>query len=229
MDSLFRHASALLAALLFSAFSSSLRAQESAPASQPAAAEPEPAAPQPEAAMKLWDLQFAKRVCESVNRTPLKKGLGRSGTGWIDSMDKKGHQVMVIGRRDCKGWTPIRTVWEADAEGNALCKEATYFKKGDEYNWRFAPTTLHWADFSDGFGVFDMPKIMPGFEGSYPTAMKNMGNFVVFFSAVGYVALKNNIDWTCDGGETAKIQKEVSKIDRKDMEKNLKGAELLQP
>ena len=85
--------------------------------------------------------------------------------------------------------------------------------------WKFEPTSLHWADFSDGFGTFDMPKIMSGFVGPYGTAMNNLGNFEIFFAVAGQLALDKKVDWACTGLDAKDMADEIKDIDRADMRK----------
>lgn len=180
-----------------------------------------------QAPMKFMGPEFSKLLCESMNQTGAKKGLGRQGTGWIDSMDKKGEQVLVMGRRDCTGWTPMRFVWKADAQGDAVCVEARPLKKGDSYNWAMAPTTPQWVDFSDGFGVFDMPKVMKGFQGSYASAMNNIANFNFLFATTGYLAFAHQVDWSCNGTDMKEVNEAIADVDKADMKALLKGSAFL--
>ncbi len=173
--------------------------------------------------MKLLDPAFAAELCKAWNQTSLPSNLGRSGSGWIDSADSKGRQVLVVARRDCKGWRRVQLVIEVDAKGQAMCTSGGAWNGKDKFTWRFEPTTLHWADFSDGFGTFDMPKIMSGFVGPYGTAMKNLGNFGVFFAATGKLALDKKVDWACDGADPKDVAEEVADIDRADMNEVLAG------
>ena len=177
-------------------------------------------APAQAAPMRLLDAAFAGQLCRAWNDSSLPKNLGRSGSGWIDSSDSKGRQILVVSRRDCSGWTPVQLVIEADEKGQARCVSGDAYKSG-KVQWRFAPTTEQWADFADGFGMLDMPGIMPGFEGSYTTAANNMGAFEVFFAAAGKVALDGGVDWTCKGADAEDVAEEVAEIDRAAMAKIL--------
>jgi len=169
---------------------------------------------------RLLDAAFAGELCRAWNDTSLPKNLGRAGSGWIDSSDSEGKQILVVSRRDCSGWTPIQLIIEADAKGEARCTSGGAHK-GGKVQWRFAPTTEQWADFADGFGMLDMPKIMSGFEGSYTTAANNMGAFEVFFAAAGKVALDGGVDWQCKGADAEDVSEELADIDRSAMAKIL--------
>lgn len=171
------------------------------------------------AQMKLLDKAFAAELCQAWNKSKLPQKLGRSGSGWIDSADSQGKQVMVMSRRDCTGWTKVQLVIEADDKGLARCSSGGVYDGKQKMTWKFEPTTLHWADFSDGFGTFDMPKIMNGFVGPYGTAMNNLSHFGTFFAVVGRLALAKKVDWNCAGADAADVADEVKDIDRKDMNK----------
>ncbi len=132
--------------------------------------------------LKFMSGPFANKLCVAWNKTALPKKLGRSGSKWIDSAGSKGRQVIVINRRDCSGWKKVQLVIEATSSGDARCVKGGVFS-GGKYQWKFEPTTVHWVDFTDGFGAMKMPKIMKGFVGPYGTAMKNIGNFELFFAA----------------------------------------------
>ena len=71
--------------------------------------------------MKMLDAAYTTELCKAWNKSSLPKRLARSGSGWIDSADSKGRQVLVINRRDCKGWKKVQLVIEADAKGQAMC------------------------------------------------------------------------------------------------------------
>ncbi len=176
--------------------------------------------------MKLLDVAFSKKVCDGWNQTSLPKKVGRKGSGWIDSADSKGIQKIVVTRKDCKGWKKVQLVIKANEAGEAKCVEAGAFD-GKAFQWKFEPSTVHWADFSDGFGAFKMPKIMSGFVGPYGTAMKNIGNFQIFFAMVGYVAQKNKVDWSCKGADMEDVNDEIKGIDQADMKAILKGMAVL--
>ncbi len=165
---------------------------------------------------RFLDPDFAAALCRAWNDSALPRALGRQGSGWIDSAGSEGRQVMVMSRRDCTGWTPVRLVVEADAAGDARCTEGGAFA-GGPFQWRFEPTTLQWADFADGFGVMDMPGIMSGFVGPYATAASNISEFGAFFAVTGDLALRLGVDWTCEGADPAKVRREVERIDREDM------------
>ena len=179
------------------------------------------------AAPRLLDVNFAKAICDGWNKTSLPTKVGRSGSGWIDSANSKGKQVLVVNRRDCSDWKPNRLVIEADNSGRAMCTNSGTFS-GGKYQWKFEPTTEQWADFTDGFGFFKMPKIMKGFVGPYSTAMNNIGSFEVFFAMVGYTALKSDLDWQCVGADADDVVAAVADIDRGDMRGILKGMKILE-
>jgi len=179
------------------------------------------------AAPKLLDGGFAKSVCDGWNKTSLPKKVGRAGSGWVDSAGSKGKQVVVINRRDCVGWKKVQLVIEANEQGDAVCKSAGLHKASDSFQWKFEPTTEQWADFTDGFGALKMPGIMKGFVGPYGTAMKNIGNFEVFFAMVGFTALKENVNWECKGADMEDVKEEVADIDKADMRATLKGMAIL--
>jgi hypothetical protein len=170
--------------------------------------------------VRLLDATYTSQLCESWNATSLPAALGRSGSGWIDSAGSEGHQVIVISRRDCTGWPKVQLVIEADEAGNAMCSSGGAHS-GGELQWQFTPTTAQWADFTDGFGVMQMPGIMSGFIGPYPVAASNIGNFEVFFAAAGRLALDLGVDWSCEGADADKVRAEVEDIDRADMAKIL--------
>ncbi len=165
---------------------------------------------------QLLDAAFAADLCEAWNQTSLPKKLGRSGSEWIDSADSRGSQTRVVSRRDCQGWGKVQLTIAADANGQARCVSGGAYK-GEAFQWKFEPTTAQWADFTDGFGYFDMPTIMSGFTGPYHTAAANLSNFEIFFAAAGKVALDEQVDWTCSGADAKTVQSEISKIDKKDM------------
>ncbi len=171
--------------------------------------------------LKLMSAPFARKLCAAWNSTALPRKLGRSGSKWIDSAKSKGRQVIVISRRDCKGWKKVQLVIEADGSGQARCVSGGAFK-GGKYQWKFEPTTEHWADFTDGFGAMKMPKIMKGFVGPYGTAMKNIGNFELFFAAAGNLAIKTGATWYCAGADRDDVKDEIKDIDLKDMKKILR-------
>jgi hypothetical protein len=179
------------------------------------------AAPAQADPVRLLDAPYTARLCEAWNGTSLPAALGRSGSGWIDSAGSEGRQVIVISRRDCEGWPKVQLVIEADEAGQAVCRSGGAFP-GGELQWRFTPTTEQWADFSDGFGVMQMPGIMSGFIGPYPVAAANIGNFEVFFAAAGRLALELDVDWSCDGADAEDVAEEVADIDREDMAAILK-------
>ncbi len=165
---------------------------------------------------QLLDPAFAADLCTAWNATELPSLLGRSGSGWIDSAGSTGTQTMVISRRDCSGWSKVQLTLAADESGNATCLAGGAFI-GAAFQWKFEPTTKQWADFTDGFGVMQMPGIMKGFVGPYDTAAANIGSFEIFFAAAGKLALDSGVDWTCDGADADAVAKEVSHIDRGDM------------
>ena len=169
--------------------------------------------------MKMLDAAYTADLCQAWNKSSLPKRVGRSGSGWIDSAGSKGKQVLVINRRDCKGWKKVQLVIEADAKGQAMCVSGGAFDGKQKLTWKFEPTSLHWADFSDGFGTFDMPKIMKGFVGPYGTAMNNLGNFEIFFAVAGKLALDKKVDWSCTGLDAKDMADEIKDIDRGDMNK----------
>jgi len=195
-------------------------------AAKPAAAKPataKPAAAKPAARMRLLDSAYTAALCKAWNGTRLPAKLGRAGSGWIDSNDSEGRQVIVINRRDCDGWKKVRLVIEADPKGNARCTSGGAYDGKSPLQWKFEPTTEQWADFSDGFGAAKMPGIMRGFEGAYGTAMSNIGNFEIFFAAAGKLALDRKVDWECKGADMEDVREEVADIDRKDMQQILSG------
>ena len=169
--------------------------------------------------MKMLDAAYAADLCQSWNKSSLPKRVGRSGSGWIDSADSKGQQVLVINRKDCKGWKKVQLVIKADAKGQAMCVSGGAFDGKQKLTWKFEPSSLHWADFSDGFGTFDMPKIMKGFVGPYGTAMNNLGNFEIFFAVAGKLALDKKVDWACTGADAKDVADEIKDIDLDDMRK----------
>lgn len=170
---------------------------------------------------QLLDAAYAADLCQAWNDTALPAKLGRNGSEWIDSAGSKGSQRMIVSRRDCSNWQKVELNIVADASGNASCTSGGVFSGGD-FQWKFEPTTAQWADFTDGFGYFDMPKIMNGFVGPYPTAAANLGNFEIFFAAAGKMALENQVEWNCDGADEDEVGKELAKIDRNDMVKILR-------
>ena len=174
---------------------------------------------------KLLDVDFAQELCKGWNKTSLPAKLGRAGSGWIDSADSKGKQTVVINRRDCKAWKKVQLVIEANDKGEAMCTSAG--AASGKFQWKFEPTTEQWADFTDGFGALKMPGIMKGFVGPYGTAMKNIGNFEVFFALAGYIALQNNVSWACEGADAEDVKEEVADIDQGDMKATLKGMAIL--
>lgn len=215
----------LFAGVAFAAPPAAKPAPPTAPAAKPAPPKAPAAKPAPPA-IRLMDARFAKLMCKGWNRTSLPKKLGRAGSQWIDQAGSKGRQVLVVSRRDCKRWRKVQLVIEADAKGNARCTSAGAFR-GGKYQWKFEPKTIHWADFTDGFGSLKMPKIMSGFVGPYSTAMNNIGNFEVFFAMSGYLALKHKVDWMCVGADKADVKEEVADIDKGDMRKILRGMAIL--
>jgi hypothetical protein len=166
--------------------------------------------------VRLLDASYTGKLCEAWNGTSLPAALGRSGSGWIDSAGSVGRQLIVISRRDCTDWPKVQLLIEADDAGQALCLGGGAFP-GGELQWQFTPTTEQWADFTDGFGVMQMPGIMSGFVGPYGVAASNIGNFEVFFAAAGKLALDLDVDWTCAGADAEKVAGEVADIDREDM------------
>ncbi len=166
--------------------------------------------------IKLLDANYATQLCQAWNQTSLPSALGRSGSQWIDSADSEGRQTMVISRRDCTGWSKVYLTIEADEAGNASCTSGGTWSEGD-FQWQFTPTTPQWADFTDGFGVTQMPGIMKGFVGPYGVAAKNIKNFEIFFAMAGRLALDGGVDWSCEGADAEKVQREVADIDREDM------------
>ena len=177
--------------------------------------------------VKLLDAEFAKALCDGWNKTTLPAKLGRKGSEWIDSADSKGKQVVVINRRDCKGGQRVALTIKANEAGEAKCTAGAIHKKSDAFQWKFEPTTEQWADFTDGFGMMKMPGIMKGFVGPYSTAMKNIGNFEVFFALAGHLALKHNVSWECNGADAEDVKEEVADIDKDDMKAILKGMAIL--
>jgi len=166
--------------------------------------------------VRLLDATYTAKLCESWNGTSLPTDLGRAGSGWIDSAGSEGSQVIVISRRDCTDWSKVELVIVADDNGQAVCQSGGVHT-GPDLQWQFTPTTQQWADFTDGFGVMQMPGIMSGFVGPYGVAASNIGNFEIFFAAAGKLALDLNVDWTCDGADAEKVASEVADIDRADM------------
>ena len=179
-------------------------------------------------AVDFLDAEFAGMICNGWNQTTLPHDLGRNGSSWIDSADSRGRQVMVVTRRDCDGWRSIKLVIEANGSGDAVCNpgESGRFS-GGPFQWQFEPTSRHWADFTDGFGASAMPRIMRGFEGPYPTAMNNIGNFETFFAMVGYVAQQSNANWECSGANMSRINEEWADVDWGDTRSILRGMDLL--
>ncbi len=165
---------------------------------------------------RLLDAGYTAQLCEAWNQTSLPAALGRSGSGWIDSADSEGRQLIIVSRRDCTGWSKVQLVIEADEGGQAVCRQGGAFE-GGELQWQFTPTTEQWADFTDGFGVMQMPGIMKGFVGPYSVAAANIGNFEVFFAAAGKLALDLGVDWSCEGADAADVASEIEDIDREDM------------
>jgi len=170
---------------------------------------------------KMLDAEYTSALCDAWNNTSLPTNLGRKGSEWIDSAGSKGTQKMVISRRDCSGWQKVSLTITADANGNASCTTGGAHD-GSDYQWKFEPTTEQWADFTDGFGVFDMPGIMTGFVGPYPTAAANIANFEVFFAAAGKTALDMKADWACNGADAGDVNEAIEDIDMDDMRKILK-------
>ncbi len=166
--------------------------------------------------VRLLDTTYTAKLCEAWNGTSLPAALGRSGSGWIDSAGSEGSQIIVISRRDCTAWPKVQLVIEADDAGAAMCTSGGAHG-GGELQWQFTPTTEQWADFTDGFGVMQMPGIMSGFIGPYPVAAANIGNFEVFFAAAGKLALDLGVDWTCEGADAEDVAEEVADIDQADM------------
>jgi len=166
--------------------------------------------------MKLLDSAYTSALCSAWNTTALPQKLGRSGSAWVDSAGSKGSQIIVINRRDCSDWKAVQLHIKADESGAAKCVEGGTFAGGD-FQWRFQPTTEQWADFTDGFGVMQMPGIMDGFKGPYPTAAANVANFEIFFALAGKIALENQVDWTCAGADADAVVKELKSIDQSDM------------
>lgn len=167
-------------------------------------------------AAKLLDPAFASALCTAWNASKLPALLGRNGSGWIDSADSEGKQKMVISRRDCADWPKVQLVIEVDAGGAASCTSGGAYDGGG-YQWKFEPTTSQWADFTDGFGVMQMPGIMKGFVGPYGTAMNNIGSFGMFFAATGKLALESSASWACTGGDPDEINRAVAGIDKAKM------------
>jgi hypothetical protein len=165
---------------------------------------------------RLLDAPFAGELCAAWNTTKLPALLGRSGSGWIDSAGSSGTQLMVISRRDCSGWSKVQLKIVADAKGDAMCEAGGAFT-GGAFQWKFEPTTKQWADFTDGFGVMQMPGIMKGFVGPYNVAASNIDNFEIFFAAAGKLALDEDVDWTCEGANASAVSKEIADIDKGDM------------
>ncbi len=177
-------------------------------------------------ALDFLDEEFAGLICEGWNQTDLPHDLGRNGSGWIDSAGSHGHQVMVITRRDCDGWHPVKLVIDADSSGNAHCTSGEAFT-GGSFQWRFEPASRHWADFTDGFGASSMPRIMSGFEGPYTTAMNNIDNFEVFFAMVGWVARESGADWECSGTNMNRVNNEWGDVHWDRARRHLSGMDIL--
>ncbi|RME26146.1 MAG: hypothetical protein D6798_07230 [Deltaproteobacteria bacterium] len=158
------------------------------------------------------DGAFTSALCQAWNDSAMPGLVGRNGSGWIDSAGSEGRQVIVMGRRDCAAWPKAALVIEADAAGDAVCVKGGVHG-GTAFQWKFEPTTPQWADFTDGFGVMDMPGIMSGFVGPYGVAANNIGSFEVFFAVTGKLAFDRSVDWDCEGGDPDKIAKAVDKVD----------------
>lgn len=168
----------------------------------------------------LLDAAYTAQLCQAWNGTSLPAALGREGSGWIDSAGSEGSQLIVISRRDCSDWSKVQLLIQADERGEAVCQQGGLYD-GSELQWQFTPTTVQWADFTDGFGVMQMPGIMKGFVGPYGVAASNIGNFEVFFAAAGKLALDLGADWSCEGANADKVSDELEGIDKADMAKIL--------
>jgi len=170
--------------------------------------------------MKLLDPAYTSALCSAWNTSSLPARLGRDGSGWIDSADSTGSQIIVINRRDCTDWKAVQLHIQADDSGAAKCAAGKAFA-GGPFQWRFQPTTEQWADFTDGFGVMQMPGIMSGFVGPYGTASANIGNFEVFFAMAGKVAIDQKVDWACTGADASAVESERADINTSAMNKIL--------
>jgi len=168
----------------------------------------------------MLDGPFSADLCKAWNTSAMPQLVGRNGAGWIDSAGSTGHEVIVMGRRDCADGPKAQLVIDADANGDATCTAGSAWSGGG-YQWKFEPTTAQWVDFTDGFGVMDMPGIMSGFVGPYGVAANNIASFQVFFALAGKQALDQDADLVCDGGDADKIAKAVQKVDRSKTEKIL--------
>jgi hypothetical protein len=175
---------------------------------------------------RFMDSDFAAQACNGWNATTLPDAVGRDGSGWIDSANSVGSQIIVVTRRECSGWTPVMFRIEANDEGRAMCTSAGAHDK-KSFQWKFEPKTVHWADFTDGFGMGKMPAIMPGFVGPKGTAMKNLKNFEIFFAMVGHLALENDLNWSCTGADDKKVQSSIARIDHEDNLAILAGMDVL--
>ena len=171
------------------------------------------ASPPAHAGGALLDGAFASSLCTAWNDSAMPTLVGRNGSGWVDSAGSAGHQVIVMGRRDCSAWSKAQLVIDVDAAGDARCTSGGVFS-GGAFQWKFEPTTVQWIDFTDGFGVMDMPGIMSGFVGPYGVAANNIKSFEVFFALAGSMALDQGADLACAGGDLAKAQEAVGKVDR---------------
>lgn len=165
--------------------------------------------------------QFAEKLCDEWNKSPLPVALGKTslgGNGWIESpnkyTNKVGVQEIVLGRRDCDKWESVEITIE-DKGGKATCTYGGKLKVAfDKAAWAFAPKTLHWYRFAVQWSAMDMPAIMTGFRGPIPVARKNIKNFDHFWKAAGRLAKATNADYTkgCQGLSKSDAENIVSYI-----------------
>jgi len=139
---------------------------------------------------KFLDKNFTTELCKAWNNSTLPNKLGEKGSNWINKGKKKGTQTMVFWVKNCKTKKVQLTVENKD--GKAIC---TYggIAKTTKPDWKIYPPSYKW--FKCATGVNPMWQLLGNFSGSMGVAMKNMGNFKVFFKVVGKLSKSKNADY----------------------------------
>jgi hypothetical protein len=161
--------------------------------------------------IKFMSPDFAKKLCNAWNQSNLPSDLGTGGSDWISQGEEEGKQTMVFWVKNCS--TPRVQLTVENQGGKAVCTYGGAAQTASP-DWKIYPPTDKW--YKCATGVNPMWQLMGNFKGNMGTAMKNMGNFKIFFKVVGGVAKSNNADYKTgcdlDSGQIEEIEEYIRKI-----------------
>ncbi len=161
--------------------------------------------------MKFMSPAFAGKLCNAWNQSSLPAALGEGGSDWISQGELEGKQTMVFWVKNCS--TPKVQLTVENQNGKAVC---TYggAAQSSSPDWKIYPPTDKW--YKCATGVNPMWQLMGNFKGDMGTAMKNMGNFKIFFKVVGGLAKSNNADYksgcNLDSGQIEEIEEYIREM-----------------